>query len=236
MFSTIKIGSIILPTYWLMLFIGTLGMMVYLWCDRERFSLSHLSCILFTFVLTITGFLGAKLLFVLENLKTVLDGSISLRGVSFFGSVFLIPLCMPIIGKLFHLKANQTLDICAPCVAIMIGCMRVGCFFSGCCGGWEFFIADISFHWPTQAMESIGDFLILGLLLSLGEEKVHSGKLYPIFMLTYSILRFFIEFLRDTPKNWICMSHGQWFAIVAIIVGFMWIKLKNREVKYENNT
>ena len=37
-------------------------------------------------------------------------------------------------------------------------------------------------------------------------------------MLTYGVLRFFVEFLRDTPKDWVTLSHGQWFSLAAIII------------------
>lgn len=219
MLPSIYLGTLKIGTYWLMLAVGAVGMFFCVLYRRKSFPLRRRSSVLFTLILTVVGVLGAKLLFALENLKEMLKNGLSLGGVSFFGSVFLILMLMPLLGRLFRLQGGQTLDLCAPCVAIMIGCMRVGCFFSGCCGGWEACIGNWCFHWPTQAMDSIGDFAILFLLMQWEEQGKQKNLLYPWFMVLYSTMRFFIEFLRDTPKNWLFLSHGQWFSLAAVAIG-----------------
>lgn len=214
MISAIKIGSFEIPVYWLMLTLGTLGMMLCAVNRRERFALKNWQCILFSLLLTVVGVTGAMLLYFLET------GTFG--GVSFYGSVFLIPLLMPLVGLLFRLRPGQTMDLCGPCVAIMIGCMRFGCFLTGCCGGWTVCFGNYCFAWPTQMMDSIGDFAILTVLLQMEGKPLQNGRLYPMFMMLYSAMRFFLEFLRDTPKNWLSMSNGQWFAVVAMAVGYTW--------------
>lgn len=230
MMVAITIGDVSISTYWLMLIIGVVGMFVCTFRRKERFGLNLLQCAAFTLLLTAAGVIGAMLLYFLE--------SGSFGGVSFFGSVYLIPLLMPLFGLLFRLKPGQTLDICGPCVAIMIGCMRVNCFLSGCCGGWEVCMGNLCFSWPTQAIDSIADFAIMVWLLQLESNGQESGKLYPLFMVAYSAMRFLNEFLRDTPKDWLYMSHGQWFAVAAVVIGFIWLSyqslIKRKEVANEN--
>lgn len=174
----------------------------------------------FTLLLTLVGVAGAMLLFYLE--------SGSFGGVSFYGSVFSIPLLMPLLGMLLQLKPGQTMDLCGPCVAIMIACMRINCVLNGCCGGWQVCLGNLCFSWPTQAMDSIGDFTIMLWLLQLEREHRAKGALYPRFMIAYSVMRFLLEFLRDTPKDWLYLSHGQWFALAAIAAGLLWIVLQKR--------
>lgn len=181
---------------------------------RNLFDFTCWNCVFFTISLTVIGILGAMLLFFIE--------SGSFGGVSFFGSVVLIPLLMPVVGKLFGLKLWQTMDICGPCVAIMIGCMRVNCFLSGCCGGWEIQVYDICFAWPTQIMDSIGDFAIASWLIKWEASSQKRGGLYPLFMVSYGIMRFILEFLRNTPKDWLYLSHGQWFSAISIAAGLTW--------------
>ena len=202
---------------------GTLGMFLCAHARRKRFLLRTSECALFIVLLTTVGVMGTKVLFAAEN------GFKAWNGVSFFGSVFLIPVLMPVVGKLFRQKAGMTMDICAPCVAIMIGCMRVGCFLTGCCGGRTACIGNLCFVWPTQAIESILDFAILGILLQWEEQKKLAGGLYPMFMLFYSAMRFFIEFLRDTPKDMLCLSYGQWYSLAAILVAGVWITALKRK-------
>lgn len=209
------IAGIHISTYWLLLITGTAGMFACTYKRKELFSLTVWQCGGFTALLTAVGVAGAMLLYYLE--------SGSFGGVSFYGSVFLIPLLMPLLGLVFRLKPSQAMDICGPCVAIMIGCMRMNCFLSGCCGGWEMCIGDFRFRWPTQAIDSISDFAILIWLLQLETNRKATGLLYPLFMITYSAMRFLLEFLRDTPKDWLYLSHGQWFALTAILIGSLWI-------------
>lgn len=229
MIPVIHIGQIEFSTYWLMFGIGTVGMMIYLLTRCRQLSLTVPRSILFTCFLTIVGLSGAKILYILENLQRTLEDGISLSGVSFFGSVFLIPVLMPLIGRLFRLDRGTTMDICGPCVAIMIGCMRFGCFLQGCCGGWEAQLGSVSFIWPTQALESIWDFaLLIWLTQKEGDEK-YKDKLYPFFMIGYSAARFMLEFLRNTPKDWLYFSHGQWFAVAAVLIGAIWIQNSKKE-------
>lgn len=211
----ITIGGIDISTYWLMLVVGMAGMFLCTYRRKEHFGLNLEQCAAFTLLLTGVGVIGAMMLYFFE--------SGSFGGVSFFGSVYLIPLLMPLAGLLFRLKPGQSLDICGPCVAIMIGCMRFNCFLSGCCGGWEVCMGNLCFSWPTQTIDSISDFAIMVWLLQLESNNRKAGRLYPLFMVAYSSMRFLNEFLRDTPKDWLYMSHGQWFAIAAAIIGLVWL-------------
>ena len=217
-----RIGEYVIPTFPIMLTLGVVGMYLCTYKRKTVFSLNAWKSAIITVLLTLVGVAGAMLLYFFE--------SGSFGGVSFYGSVFLIPLLMPLLGLLFRLKPGQTMDICSPCVAIMIGCMRFNCFLSGCCGGWEMCIGEFCFKWPTQAMDSIGDFAILSVLLYMEKKKPQNGILYPTFMLLYSVMRFFLEFLRDTPKDWLYLSHGQWFALIAIAVGIGWILLARKRM------
>lgn len=221
MVLTTAIERILISPLGLMLFVGACGMLLCTYRRRELFSLSLAQCICFTLLLTFAGVAGAMLLYFIEC------GSFG--GVSFYGSVFLIPLIMSLFGFLFRLKPRQTMDICGPCVAIMIGCLRINCFISGCCGGWAVCLGDICFCWPTQMIDSIFDFLIMAWLLQTEERKSCSGKLYPMFMVSYSTMRFLLEFLRNTPKDLLYLSRGQWFAMLAIIVSAVWMLALNRK-------
>lgn len=199
-----------ISTYYMMMFLGFLLMTALMVRRRAQYDLNVYQAVLLSGCIMFSGVLGCKILYILENWGE----PITLGGFSFFGAVFLVPIFMPLFGALFKLKPSQSINASAPCVCAMIGTIRVGCFLSGCCGGWAL---PNGFRFPTQAMESIGDFMILYWLLD-SEEK-GKQKLYLRFMLAYGILRFLVEFLRDTPKDWLGLSHGHWFAIAAGTVG-----------------
>lgn len=219
MIPLIRLGNIEISTYRMMMALGYLAMLILMLERRDRFNLKKWQSVAFTSLLMLSGLLGCKALYCLENLDEIREQGLTVSGgFSFYGAVFLIPPLMVCFGLLFHLRAKQTMNAAAPCVALMVGVIRFGCFLNGCCGGKSATLLGCTFHWPTQAIESIGDFLILFWLLSVEKKNSEEAHLYPRFMLAYGALRFFVEFLRDTPKDWVTLSHGQWFSIVAIAV------------------
>lgn len=217
--------------YYSFLAVGAASMVVLTMWRRRYYTLSAFSAVCFSLLLLVCGILGAKLLYFVES------GFRSLDGMSFFGSVLLVLTLMPLVGLLFQLKPLQTLDVCAPCVASIISFMRFGCLCAGCCGGVLCTIGSYSFRWPTQLMEGLGDIMILALLLFLERSKNNKGLLYPVFLITYGIMRFIIEFLRETPKTLMGFSEGQWFATVVILIGTIWIIwFRKSKVNYESGT
>ena len=225
MLPELHIFSLTISTYYFMMFVGFVFMLVLMIRRRRRYHLGVICAILFTVCIMLSGVAGCKLLFILENWGE----PITIGGFSFFGAVFLVPPLIALLGLLFRLRPGQSINASAPCVNAMVGTIRVGCFLNGCCGGWA---TTSGFHWPTQAIESVGDFVILFWLLS--KEENGDRILYFRFMLAYSILRFFIEFLRDTPKDWLALSHGQWFAVAAAIIAVtVWRPWEKRGMKYE---
>lgn len=206
--------------YWLMFFVGAIGILILTYNRRRKYGFGKIAPVFFTLVTVFLGLAGAKILFILENLKSTIENGITLAGVSFFGSVYLIPLLMPLFGYLFKLKPKRSLDAVAPAVAVMIGCIRIGCFFNGCCGG---VMSPFGFLWPTQAIESICDFMLLFLLLQMEKKTNYEGWLYPTLMVCYSAYRFLIEFLRDTPRGFLGLANGHYFALGGIIAGGVWL-------------
>ena len=240
MYPIIHIENIDISSYYLMMLVGFLAMGCVTLHRKKYYNMTTIQAWLFTTMVMVAGLIGCKLLFVLEGWPDTLKNGIISGGFSFFGAVFFVPIIMFICKRLFHLNTTQTFDATALCGVTMVGSIRFGCFLNGCCGGLCVTINEMSFCWPTQAAESIGDFLILFYLLSLQEKESRAGELYPIFMFLYGTMRFAIEFFRDTPKDWLYLSHGQWFSILAVAIGgglMCWNR--NRKVagdQYEKKT
>ncbi|MBQ7980465.1 MAG: prolipoprotein diacylglyceryl transferase, partial [Oscillospiraceae bacterium] len=95
------------------------------------------------------------------------ENGLSAAGFSFFGAVYLVPIGLVLCSGFLGIKKTDVLDAIAPGLASIVSFMRLGCFSAGCCGGWEAEILNIRFRWPTQAIESVGDFFVLGLLLQM---------------------------------------------------------------------
>lgn len=218
MLPTVTIGAWTISLYWTMFWVGVIAMGVLVVKRRKLYDLSLVGAIAATALITVFGVVGAKLLGALQNLQAVRSDGLSAAGFSFFGAVYGVPLGLMLFARPLGTTKKKILDAIAPCMAAIVAFMRVGCFLNGCCGGLEANLAGICFRWPVQAIESLGDFFVLGLILHLEEKHKAEGKLYAIFLGGYGILRFIVEFMRDTEKRLLGLGDGQWLAILAILI------------------
>ena len=217
-------------SYNVLLGLGGIAVIILMIMRRSQYRLAIWQAGVLGLSLLLCAVAGAKLLYIIES-----GGETA--GMSLFGAVYLVLLCMPLIGRIFSLKGAQALDACAPCGALIIGVVRFGCYLSGCCGGKFANLGSWVFQWPTQIMESFCDFLILALLLQMEKKKHRPGSLYAWFLILYCLIRFMIEFLRNTPKDWIFLSHGQWFAMIGFTMGLVVLICTHfhKEERYEKH-
>lgn len=224
MLPAISIGELTISLYWTMFYVGVIAMGVLVVKRRKLYHISLPGAIIITILITIFGVVGAKLLGALQNLESVRSNGMSSAGFSFFGAVYMVPLGLMLFATLLGTTKQQMLDTIAPCMAAIVAFMRVGCFLNGCCGGLETTVAGFTFHWPTQIIESFGDFAVLGMILHWEEKHKFEGKLYAIFLGGYGILRFIVEFMRDTDKRLLGLGDGQWLALLAILICMIALK------------
>lgn len=153
----------------------------------------------------------------------------------------------------------KTADAAAICVANGLWLTRIGCFLEGCCFGRPSQLFGIRFPQgsktmfslfhidpdhtslftdtqpliPTQLIHSFSNFVIFVVLLRLAssKEQKNPGYISAVFLLSYSVTRFLIEFLRyDIRGSFLIFSTSQWISIVLFIGGFMLFKkTKNAE-------
>lgn len=219
MFPTLVIGTINISLYWLMFWVGVVSMGYLLLRRRQRYDLSVFKAMLATALITVFGVVGAKMLGVVQNWSQVREEGLSAAGFSFFGAVYLVPVGLMLFAKPLGTSKTKILDAIAPCMASIVAFMRFGCYLNGCCGGTKAELLGYTFRWPTQAIESIGDFFVLAMILQLEEENRYNGKYYAVFLSGYGVLRFFVEFLRDTDKRIMGLGDGQLLAILAVAIG-----------------
>lgn len=221
MYPYLHIGQLKISLYYSAMLLGYVMMIVMMLLKkrRQQYGLGRFGAVYFATMELIFGVIGCKILYVLENMSSVREHGFTLGGFSFYGSVFLLPLVMPLIGKTVKLRWPAALDNAAICILAMLGTIRLGCYLNGCCGGSVFQIGEFYFTFPTQLIECIWDFAVLSFLLNWEEKESARGFLYPRFLLLYGSARFFIEFLRNTAKDWLGFSHAQWFSAAAIIIG-----------------
>ena len=177
----------------------------------------------FLFICTlISAWFGSKILFILTSNNTNLNLSLTFflgGGFVFYGGLLGGLLWLSLFTKV---KPNiKNISCFLPGVIFAHSVGRIGCFLSGCCFGNFCFLPFID-RWPTQLIESA--FLFgLGVFLHKKAKNDYSN-IFSIYLLSYSIFRFFLEFLRGDKVRgvWsIGLSTSQIISIGVFFVGLV---------------
>jgi phosphatidylglycerol:prolipoprotein diacylglycerol transferase len=69
--------------------------------------------------------------------------------------------------------------------------------------------------------ESAANFVIFLVLMAIRKKDRFQGKLFWVYLLSYSVMRFFVEFFRDDPRGWVIpqiLSTSQAIGIAAAVL------------------
>jgi len=172
----------------------------------------------------ISSWVGAKVFFLLtttidkslllENSNFWLGGGFVFYGGLIFGGLY----CLTLI-KLLNIQIYKT-NIFLPSLALAHGVGRVGCFLAGCCFGkeaqffWSIHMHDASRH-PVQLFETIG-LIFIGVWLW---RKVNNNtSILFHYILSYSALRFTLEFLRGDKIRGVYFNTISTSQIIALLL------------------
>lgn len=195
------------------------------------------------------GIIGAKLLYIMTQFKSILAEPINLslitEGFVVYGGI---------IGGIFagylfcrknKLNFLQYFDLVMPSIALAQGFGRIGCIFAGCCYGLEtkspfslvFPHSDYAPSGvrllPTQPISSALDFLNFFALLWISKRVKADGQVAGFYLVFYGIGRFILEFFRgDLERGSIAgISTSQFISIFIFILGLAIIVIRGLSVK-----
>lgn len=204
--------------------IGTALMLVLSILRRKQYNLPLWKSIVIPFILTIFGVTGTMILYFIETGR--------FGGISFYGSVLLIPILLIPAALLMKIPYGAITDYAVPQICLMLAVMKIHCFVSGCCGG--ICLNSVKeIYFPSQITELIVSLLIAALIMYMDSQKWFKGKLYGVYFLVYGVLRFALNFLRIgiTPFVWFIPA-GHFWSLISIGLGIAWILLyKSKEPK-----
>ncbi|MBQ8041426.1 MAG: prolipoprotein diacylglyceryl transferase, partial [Lachnospiraceae bacterium] len=183
------------------------------------------------------GILGAKLLFIIVEIKAIIaDPSILLNvthGFVVYGGIIGGIGVGYLYCKIRKLEFLKYFDLLMTSIAIAQGFGRVGCMFAGCCYGRE---TDSWFHViyetsqfapngvaliPTQMIMALLNFAHSFLLVILEKKVVKAdGQVAGFYLVFYSIGRFFLEYLRNDPRGEVkIFSTSQFISLFILLAG-----------------
>ena len=197
--------------------------------------------------LIVTGMAGGKLFHIVffwnEFIQGLRETGInSLReGFVFYGGFICAALTTVVYTRARRLPLAKIADAFAPSIALghMFG--RLGCFFEGCCYGkacslpWavkfpaSHVMAGIPVH-PTQLYEAAGNLAIFTGLAAFYRHKKFDGQVWWLYVLSYGLLRFVVEFFRGDYETYFFgrFTIGHFIAAAMVLVAGIGVKLCRR--------
>lgn len=203
--------------------------------------------------------IGAKLLYFITKLPAFIEHFDVFKanpfavlmyvfgGFVFYGGLIGGALGVVIYSKQFHIPLRPFMNAAAPAIPLMHGIARLGCFFAGCCYGMEYHgpfavtypkndmiegLAGVP-RFPTQLVETVVNlilFVILYIFVRKGKSK--NGQALGIYLIVYSIMRFFLEFVRGdmVRGGFLGLSTSQWISMVLLPLGIYLLIRKDKEI------
>ncbi len=182
------------------------------------------------------GFLGAKILYLIVDYKTlfsepklVLGFPGIFSGFVVYGGIFGGVLGIFIYSRIKKINALEYLDFMIPFIALVQGFGRLGCFLAGCCYGAptdsflgivfpEGSLAPAGIKlWPTQLFSAGGDFAICGILLLISKKNKKNGNICILYAILYAIGRFVVEFFRNDLRGTVGpLSTSQFISLLVL--------------------
>lgn len=226
MFPIIHLGSILVPSYYLILSLTFCICIVWAFKRAHRLIPDKVKQTMdLGIIICISGFIGARLGHVFIeapefSTTTNIYFQQPLRILYFWegGFVFYVGALTAFLTTFFYFKIKnisvkeqlQWLDFFTPLIALGYGLGRIACLAAGCCYGkictlpWGIQLPVVD-GWPslihrhpTQIYASLSELLIIfPLVLLLENKKLSSGKLFFAWLSLHSLSRLVMEHYRD---------------------------------------
>ncbi|MDR3071116.1 MAG: prolipoprotein diacylglyceryl transferase [Endomicrobium sp.] len=180
------------------------------------------------------GIIGSRLLFVIMHFREFMLMPLSIfnlrqGGLVYYGGFITAAIFIMLYAKRNKIQILKLGDFFAPALAFGHAVGRVGCFFSGCCYGkestfpWAVVFGNeqgVPLH-PTQIYECLCNLLLFVILYFYSKKKRTPGKSLAVYLIFYSVSRFFIEFLRGDfrGEQYLGLSTTQIISIVLFMIG-----------------
>ena len=145
----------------------------------------------FTILLIMSGVIGGRIMFVILDLEYFKTRPLDIfklweGGLVWYGGLILAVISGAVFLRIYKMPILKTADLMMPYVALGQAIGRIGCFLNGCCYGKTPAL-------PTQLFESAA---MLIVYLILRRRVPSNGRTFFLYLILYSVFRFFNEFIR----------------------------------------
>lgn len=196
----------------ILLLVATTVDFVRLFLNKKALKMNALIAIIFSIFHTIIGLIFVAFFGFAESGFNIA----TLGNISLYGGVFFMPIVYFLYSVIRKIPISRSFDIFTISLISTLFFARINCLISGCCQG--ILIGNTNFRVPTRELELL--FYLIFIILT--ADKIYKNKtngyIYPIYMLSYGIFRFIIEFMRESSANSV-FHIGHIWSIISILVG-----------------
>ena len=249
----IKLGPLTLHSYGFFMALGVGLALWFLYRQAKGQGLDAPRLLDAAFYIMLVSLVGAKLVLLLGSFSYYLKNPKELFWVARSGGVFQGGLAFGVLFAFWYFRRKRipswkVADIAAPALALGHGFGRIGCFMAGCCYGkdcvlpWAATFHDEYAHnltgvplnqalHPVQIYESALNFLNALFLYLVLRKKAFDGQVFPLYIISYSVIRYFTEFFRGDhptsaflfkgPSTLLTISYPQFFCILGLAAGIV---------------
>jgi phosphatidylglycerol:prolipoprotein diacylglycerol transferase len=212
-------------------------------CKRQIISINNIFGLMI--LIQISGFLGSRLFFVLNNYSQFEGNlskifSLSPGGFSFSGGLFFSMLTCMVYIKWAKLHFWKISDCAVYPIAVGIFLTKIGCFLGGCCYGRETssflgvqfptgsfaaqkYGSSHSVH-PTQLYEAFSSLIVLAIIMVIiRKNPKFTGELFLSFMILFLSARTLNESLRGDVAHdfFLNLSRTQIIGVIFVLCAFL---------------
>lgn len=241
--NILTLGPITIQGYGLMIGLGVIAALIMGDYRAKRRGLNSDAIYGMTLFAVVLGFAAAKVLFILTQWEHFIQDPlhfISGEGFVVFGGIIGAIVTLYVYCKVKKLDLLTYLDLMVPSVAFAQALGRIGCFLAGCCYGQPTdLIIGVTFKdspfapngirlLPTQLFMSLGDFVLMAILLFYCRKERMRGRASALYLMLYSVGRFVLEFFRGDERGAVgVFSTSQFIGIFMALAGAVafWVVL-----------
>jgi len=203
-----RLGPITLYSYGFMVAAGFIIATLLASRQASRFNIPQDRVTTLSLVVLISGILGARVLYVLLNLREYIANPLEIfmithGGLAFFGGIAAAFLAGLIYARRARLSVYDIADLLAPYIALGHSMGRIGCLLNGCCfgrpsgGTFGIMFRDGVIRVPTQLYSSLYLLFLYMLLRVFLQFRQFKGQVFFLYLMFYSAWRVAIENFRD---------------------------------------
>lgn len=244
MYPYLEFFSLKIPTYGLIAVVGILISFLVGYVLAKKKGCADIEMVEIAVAAGVGVFVGAHLLFAITRIDAYIEAFQSYdrfenffefikylfglaSGMVFYGGLLGGLLFGYLYARIKKYPLKDYADIFAVSIPLFHTFGRIGCFLAGCCYGveWEYGISgrvigsgnheDIK-RLPIQLIESAFLLILFLVLLILFNKGIAKGRLLCVYLLSYSVLRFTLEFWRgdEIRGRLLLLSTSQWISVL----------------------